>query len=130
MPNAIHLCVSTISATCADWLAEQHRSQGSRYVSGPVVGRPDAAAQGTLLEFPAGDSSGVKEVQPACRAFATTLLPIAGSASLANSQKLRKFFHRLADRRHGRVFDLRRETGASPESMTQFFPKGLARTPG
>jgi 3-hydroxyisobutyrate dehydrogenase-like beta-hydroxyacid dehydrogenase len=86
LPNAIHLCVTTISPTCADWLAEQHRAHGSRYVSGPVVGRPDAAAKGELLQFLSGDASAIEEVQPVCKAFASNLLPIAGPASAANSQ--------------------------------------------
>jgi len=80
-PHAIHLCITTISPSCADWLAEQHPSHGSRCVSGPVVGRPDAAAQGALLQFLSGDSA-VEEVQPVCKAFATTtLVPIPGPAT-------------------------------------------------
>jgi 3-hydroxyisobutyrate dehydrogenase-like beta-hydroxyacid dehydrogenase len=63
-PNAIHLCVTTISPTCADWLAEEHPKHGSRYVSGPVIGRPDAAAQGTLVELLAGDAGAIEEVRP------------------------------------------------------------------
>src|SRR5579871_2141748 len=38
-PGAIHVCTTTISPECAEWLAAQHGAHGSRYVSGPVVGR-------------------------------------------------------------------------------------------
>ncbi len=43
-PRAIHLCVTTISAACANRLQTLHAESGTRYVSGPVLGRPDAAA--------------------------------------------------------------------------------------
>jgi 3-hydroxyisobutyrate dehydrogenase-like beta-hydroxyacid dehydrogenase len=127
LPNAIHLCLTTISPTCADWLAERHRAQGSRYVSGPVVGRPDAAAQGTLLEFLAGDSSAIEEVQSVCKAFASTLIPMAGPASIANSQKLCvNFFIISLIEAMAECLTFAEKSGASPEIMTQFFERCFA----
>jgi 3-hydroxyisobutyrate dehydrogenase-like beta-hydroxyacid dehydrogenase len=127
IPNAIHLCLTTISPTCADWLAVEHRAHGSRYVSGPVVGRPDAAAQGTLLEFLAGDSSAIEDVQPVCKAFATTLVPMAGPASVANSQKLCvNFFIISLIEAMAECLTFAEKTGASPEIMTQFFERCFA----
>jgi 3-hydroxyisobutyrate dehydrogenase-like beta-hydroxyacid dehydrogenase len=127
IPDAIHLCVTTISPTCADWLAGQHSAHNSRYVSGPVVGRPDAAAQGALLQFLAGDSSAVEEVQPVCKAFATTLVPIAGPASLANNQKLCvNFFIVSLIEVMAECLTFAEKTGASPEVMTQFFERSFA----
>jgi 3-hydroxyisobutyrate dehydrogenase-like beta-hydroxyacid dehydrogenase len=127
IPNAIHLCLTTISPTCADWLAVEHRAHGSRYVSGPVVGRPDAAAQGTLLEFLAGDESAIEEVQPFCKAFAATLIPIAGPASVANSQKLCvNFFIVSLIEAMAECLTFAEKAGASPEIMTQFFERCFA----
>lgn len=126
-PNAIHLCVTTISPTCADWLAEQHRSCGSRYVSGPVVGRPDAAAQGTLVQFLSGDASAVDEVQPICSAFATTVLPLAGPASIANKQKLCvNFFLISLIEVMAECLTFAEKTGASPQIMAMIFETSLA----
>jgi 3-hydroxyisobutyrate dehydrogenase-like beta-hydroxyacid dehydrogenase len=126
-PNAIHLCVTTISPTCADWLAEEHRAHGTRYVSGPVVGRPDAAAAGTLLQFLSGDASAVAEVQPVCKAFANTLLPIPGPASVANRQKLCVNFFIIAQiEAMAECLTFAEKTGASPEIMTQFFDRCFA----
>ncbi len=125
--NSIHLCVTTISPAFADWLAEQHHSHGSRYVSGPVVGRPDAAAQGALFQFLAGDASAVEEVQPVCKAFASALLPISGPASLANSQKLCvNFFIVSLIEAMAECLTFAEKTGASPEIMTQFFERSFA----
>jgi 3-hydroxyisobutyrate dehydrogenase-like beta-hydroxyacid dehydrogenase len=127
LPNAIHLCLTTISPTCADWLAAEHQAHGSRYVSGPVVGRPDAAAQGTLLQFLAGDSSAMEEVQPLCQAFAATLIPMPGPASVANSQKLCvNFFIVSLIEAMAECLTFAEKTGASPEIMTQFFERCFA----
>lgn len=88
LPNAIHLCTATISPGCADRLAEAHRTGGSRFVAGPVVGRPDVAAEGTLIQFLSGDATAIEEVQPVCAAFTSMVLPIPGPASTAMKQKL------------------------------------------
>jgi len=126
-PNAIHLCVTTISPTCADWLAEQHAAHGTRYVSGPVVGRPDAAASGTLLQFLSGDATAVEEVQPVCKAFASTLVPIPGPASLANQQKLCvNFFIVSLIEVMAECLTFAEKSGASREIMTQFFERSFA----
>ena len=87
-PGAVHLCATTISPDCADWLAEVHATRGSLFVSGPVVGRPDAAKAGLLLQFLAGDAKGIERVLPICRAFAGRVISIPGPASSANKQKL------------------------------------------
>lgn len=126
-PNAIHLCVTTISPTCADWLAEQHPAHGSRYVSGPVVGRPDAAASGNLLQFLSGDASAIEEVQPICKAFAVMLVPISGPASVANKQKLCvNFFIVSLIEVMAECLTFAEKSGASREIMTQFFERSFA----
>lgn len=125
--NAIHLCVTTISPTCADWLAEQHRSHGTRYVSGPVVGRPDAAAAGSLLQFLSGDTSAIEEIQLVCKAFTSTLIPIPGPARLANQQKLCvNFFIISLIEVMAECLTFAEKTGASPEIMAQFFDRSFA----
>lgn len=126
-PNAIHLCATTISPTCADWLAKTHRAHGSRYVSGPVVGRPDAAAAGTLTEFLAGDASAVEELKPVCSAFANNVMPIPGPASVANRQKLCVNFFIIAQiEAMAECLTFAEKTGASPEIMAGFFDKAYA----
>lgn len=125
--DATHLCASTISPQCADWLAEQHQSHGSRYVSGPVVGRPDAAAAGTLLQFLAGDASAIEQVQPVCKAFANMLVPIPGPARVANSQKLCiNFFIVSLVEMFAECYTFAEKSGASTEIMAQFFIRVFA----
>jgi len=50
-PSAVHICTATISPACAEKLTKIHEAHGTRYVSGPVVGRPDAAAAGKLTSY-------------------------------------------------------------------------------
>ncbi|MGA2649772.1 MAG: NAD(P)-dependent oxidoreductase [Terracidiphilus sp.] len=127
VPNAIHLCTTTISPSCADWLAAEHSAHGTRYVSGPVLGRPDAAASGTLLQLLAGDPSAIEEVHTACRAFANLLIPMPGPASVANHQKLCfNFFIVSLVEVFGECYIFAEKTGASPEIMAQFFQRVFA----
>jgi 3-hydroxyisobutyrate dehydrogenase-like beta-hydroxyacid dehydrogenase len=126
-PNSIHLCVTTISPVCGDWLAEAHAAQGSRYVSGPVLGRPDAAAEGSLLQFLAGDASAIEEIGPVCKAFAPTAVPMAGPASVANSQKLcaNLFIASLVEMM-AECYTFAEKSGASREIMGQIFDRSFA----
>jgi 3-hydroxyisobutyrate dehydrogenase-like beta-hydroxyacid dehydrogenase len=127
-PGAIHLGTSTISPTCADWLAAKHADHGSRYLSGPVVGRPDAAAEGKLIQFLAGDPTAIKEVLPVCSAFATLTIPLPGPPRAANSQKLCvNFFIVSLIETMAECYTLAEKTGASREIMEQFFTGSLAR---
>lgn len=87
-PGAIHVCLSTISPDCADELAAIHRRHGSFYVSGPVVGRLDAAASGQLITYLAGDAEAIREVTPICESYAQRIIAMPGRARDANSMKL------------------------------------------
>jgi len=87
-PGAIHLCVTTISPGCADQLAELHAKAGTRYVSGPVIGRPDAAAAGHLVTYLAGPNSAVKAVKPVCESYAFMAVELSERPSVANCMKL------------------------------------------
>jgi len=127
VPGAIHLCVTTISPGCAEWLAAQHVDHGSRYLSGPVVGRPDAAAEGRLVLLLAGEPTALEEVQPVCKAFAYTVVPLPGPARTANSQKLCvNFFVIALIEAMAECYTFAEKTGASREMMEQFFANSLA----
>jgi 3-hydroxyisobutyrate dehydrogenase-like beta-hydroxyacid dehydrogenase len=126
-PNAIHLCTATISPQCADWLAAEHAARGTRYVSGPVLGRPDAAAAGTLMQMLAGDASAIEEVQPVCKAFANMFVPMPGPAGVANSQKLCfNFFIVSLVETFAECYTFAEKTGASAQIMAEFFHRVFA----
>jgi 3-hydroxyisobutyrate dehydrogenase-like beta-hydroxyacid dehydrogenase len=125
-PGAIHLCVTTISPGCASRLEALHAAHGGRYVSGPVVGRPDAAAAGKLVQFLAGDPSAVTAVEPVCRTFAEQVMRLPGPASAANSQKLCvNFFVAALIEVMGECFTLGEKLGVPRESLAFFMGKCL-----
>jgi 3-hydroxyisobutyrate dehydrogenase-like beta-hydroxyacid dehydrogenase len=87
-PGSIHLCVTTISPALADDLAARHLGHGTRYVSGPVMGRPDVAAAGQLLTYLAGEARAVATVIPVAEAFSRAVRVVSAKASDANIVKL------------------------------------------
>lgn len=87
-PGGIHLCATTISPACAAELSTMHAKAGTRYVSGPVVGRPDAAAAGRLLTYLAGAQDAIEAVKPVCASYAELVVGISEHPPVANCMKL------------------------------------------
>ncbi len=87
-PEAIHLGTTTVSPQCADELDELHRTNGTVYVAGPVVGRPDAAAAGELTSLLAGDRLAVSRVTPICQAYSGKVIHVGERPGSANTLKL------------------------------------------
>ncbi|MBX3695119.1 MAG: NAD(P)-dependent oxidoreductase [Steroidobacteraceae bacterium] len=87
-PGAVHVCLMTISPTCADTLERMHRAHGSHYVAGPVSGRPDAAAAGKLICYLAGPADAVQRAQPVCAAFSSQVIAVSERPRAANCLKL------------------------------------------
>lgn len=86
--GVLHLGTTTISPQCSDRLAELHRNAGSRYVAGPVVGRPDAADAGRLITYLAGDEADANAVRPLCLAYASAANYVGDRHGAANALKL------------------------------------------
>jgi 3-hydroxyisobutyrate dehydrogenase-like beta-hydroxyacid dehydrogenase len=60
----IHVNMASISASMADQLARRFADAGMQYVSAPVLGRPEVAAQGKLNVMVAGAADAVEAVDP------------------------------------------------------------------
>lgn len=86
--GAVHACLTTISPRCADELERIHQEHGSQYVSGPVVGRPDAAASGTLISYLAGPAPAIELLTSVCKAYSTNVVAVSDRPAAANSLKL------------------------------------------
>lgn len=126
-PGAIHLCLTTISPACADELEALHREHGTQYVSGPVVGRPDAAATGHLLTFLAGNASAIETVTPLCHAYAKQVNPISERPRLANCMKLCINFNAVAVLElMGESYVLAEKCGLPLEPLRDFYQQAFA----
>jgi 3-hydroxyisobutyrate dehydrogenase-like beta-hydroxyacid dehydrogenase len=62
--DGVHLSMSTVGPATARRLAAEHARRGGAYVSAPVFGRPDVAAQGKLWGCVSGDAAGRARVAP------------------------------------------------------------------
>lgn len=87
-PGATHVCVTTISPELADRLLTLHTKHGTEYVSCPVLGRPDAAAGGSLIALTAGTDAGLDAAAPVVEAFTAMVIPLGGQPSHAATLKL------------------------------------------
>ena len=124
--GAIHLCVTTISPKCSDRLQALHEKHGSQYISGPVLGRPDASANGKLVQFLAGDSNAAATVEPICRIFSELVVYVSETASVANSQKLCiNFFVAALIEVMGECFTLGEKLGVPRKNLALFLGKSL-----
>jgi len=129
-PGAVHVCVTTISPKCADQLTELHRKHGSHYVSGPVVGRPDAAATGQLTSFLAGDPQATATATPVCQAYSKAVNVIAEKPAVANSMKLCINYNVISIiEMIGETYVLAEKCGVPLEPLRDFYQQALFAHP-
>ncbi|OOF47033.1 hypothetical protein BKK52_10145 [Rodentibacter trehalosifermentans] len=125
--KAIHLCVTTISPNFANRLQDLHQHHDTRYLSGPVIGRPDVAEAGELVQFLASNNDAFAEVLPIVHHFTAQVKPLeVVAAGVANSQKLcLNFFAAAMIEVLGECFTLGEKLGVSRENLAFFFDKAL-----
>ena len=87
-PGALHICTSTISPGLANKLGSIHSEHGSVYVAAPVAGRPEAAEEGKLLTFVAGEHDAIDRSRPLLDAYCQRVIVAGERPELANSLKL------------------------------------------
>ncbi|HEX4047002.1 MAG TPA: NAD(P)-dependent oxidoreductase [Elusimicrobiota bacterium] len=84
----IHVNLSTISPGFASRLAEHHRTKGQKYVSAPVLGRPEVARAGQLTIVAAGDLDALESIRPLLDSFGRKTWTLGAVAEKANVVKL------------------------------------------
>ncbi len=62
-PGAIHINMATVSVACARELHSRHEARGVAYIACPVLGRPDAAAEGRLHLLLAGPAAAIARLE-------------------------------------------------------------------
>lgn len=63
-PGVVHVCMASISPQLARELSLRFEQIGAKFVSAPVVGRPNVAAEGNLNILAAGEQSALGLAQP------------------------------------------------------------------
>ncbi len=87
-PGGIHVGMATISPGCAATLARLHQEHGSAYIAGPIFGRPNAAAAGTLLTYTAGNAEIVAGCTGLLQLYTRSHIYVGEDHRVANSIKL------------------------------------------
>jgi 3-hydroxyisobutyrate dehydrogenase-like beta-hydroxyacid dehydrogenase len=128
-PGATHASCSTISTALARRLAAAHATRGQRYVSAPVLGRPEAAATRQLVVVAAGEPDTIASCNQIFQALGRQTL-IAGSApSQANAVKLCvNFMIAVLIESFGEAFATVRKSGVDPKLFLEIV-NGLFRSP-
>ncbi len=92
LPNSgnapIHINMATASAVCARELAKAHAAKGVPYLSAPVYGRPEMAAERNLNILAAGDPLLIQKVQPQFDAMGKKTWQLGADPSNSNIAKI------------------------------------------
>lgn len=87
-PGGIHIGLTTILPDTANRLSDLHQEQNCQYLAAPVLGRPDAAAAGTLVSLLAGDSKVIETVRPIIDCYSQKIIPVGATPGRANALKV------------------------------------------
>jgi 3-hydroxyisobutyrate dehydrogenase-like beta-hydroxyacid dehydrogenase len=86
--GAVHISSSTISTACARRLTAAHEERRQAFVSAPVFGRPEAAAEKKLVVVAAGRPDSVERCQPLFHAIGRAVFVAGADPWQANAVKL------------------------------------------
>ena len=128
--GAIHVSMSTIGTALAAELEDAHADVGQQFVSAPVFGRPDAAADGRLIVVAAGPQDAIDRCRPVLEAVGQKLFVVGTEPSMANAVKLGGNFM-LASMLEtlGEVFALMRKSGVAPDQFLEIVNGHLFKSP-
>lgn len=86
--STVHVGMSTVTVDMAERLAAAHAAAGKRYLSAPVMGRPQAAETGQIFIAAAGASGDIERAKPVFDAMAKQTFVIGEQPVQANLMKL------------------------------------------
>lgn len=128
--EAVHIMCATISVAFAKELADVHAASGLRYVSAPVLGRPDVARAGALNIFAAGGEEAVARALPVFDCLAKKIWRLGEEPSTANAVKLAmNFTLAAAIETMSEAFVLARRHGVEPQTMAEILTETLFAAP-
>jgi 3-hydroxyisobutyrate dehydrogenase-like beta-hydroxyacid dehydrogenase len=128
--GAIHVAMGTYGVAAITQIAAQHAAAAQIFVAAPVLGRPDAAAAGTLGIVPAGPADAIAKLAPLFRAMGRRTFDggtnPAGAAAvkLANNMVLGCAIEAM-----GEGFALIRKYGVAPAAFYDVLTDGVFSAP-
>jgi 3-hydroxyisobutyrate dehydrogenase-like beta-hydroxyacid dehydrogenase len=128
--GALHISSSTIAVATADRLAALHEERGFRFLSAPVIGRPEAAAAAKLFIVAAGAQSDYAVASAIFPAISQKVFYIGEKPSSANLVKLCGNFMLLAAiETFAEAMTLAQKGGVSKKQLLEVMTGSLFDTP-
>ncbi len=87
-PDTVHVCMASISPELARTLTRRFADAGAKYISAPVLGRPNVAEAGMLNILAAGDPSEISKHEKTMLAMGKRVWPIGIQPEKANLVKI------------------------------------------
>ena len=84
----MHISCSTISIALTERLTQAHARAGQRFLSAPVLGRPDVAEAGRLSILAAGSANDLESAQPLFEAIGTQTIHVGEKPVMAAATKI------------------------------------------
>jgi 3-hydroxyisobutyrate dehydrogenase-like beta-hydroxyacid dehydrogenase len=129
-PGAVHISMSTISVALAQELANAHAEAGTRFISAPVFGRPEAAEAAKLVVVAAGPAKMIEKCQPLFDAMGQRTFVMGEEPSKANTVKLTgNFLILCVIESLGEAYALLRKSGVEPERFLEVMTSTLFAAP-
>jgi 3-hydroxyisobutyrate dehydrogenase-like beta-hydroxyacid dehydrogenase len=128
--GAIHVSMSTISVALAEKLTVAHAERGTTFVSAPVFGRPEAAADRKLFVVAAGPAAALDRCQPVFDAVGQRTFRFGERPPAANVVKLSgNFLIASVIESLGEAFALTRKSGIDPHAYLELLTSTLFSAP-
>jgi 3-hydroxyisobutyrate dehydrogenase-like beta-hydroxyacid dehydrogenase len=128
--DAIHISMSTISPDTSRMLSKIHQENGSHYLTAPVFGRPNAAAEAKLFICTSGDENIKEKVKPVLGLLGQGIYDFGTEAGAANVVKLAGNFMIMASMETmAEAFTLAEKQGLDREKVAEFFGNTVFNAP-
>ena len=128
--DAIHISMSTISPDTSRELYNMHKVNGSHYVTAPVFGRPNAAAEAKLFICTSGDENSKQKVKSILELLGQGIYDFGTEPGAANVVKLAGNFMIMASMETmAEAFTLAEKQGLDREKVAEFFGNTVFNAP-
>ena len=128
--GAIHISMSTISPDTSRELYNMHKIDGSHYLTAPVFGRPNAAAEAKLFICTSGDEETKEKAKVILELLGQGIYDFGTEPGAANVVKLAGNFMIMASMETmAEAFTLAEKQGLDREQVAEFFGNTVFNAP-
>ena len=128
--NSLHISMSTIGTDTAKELFDKHAEAGVKYLSAPVFGRPNAAAERKLNICVSGDQQSKEIAKPVLECLGQAIYDFGEDITAANVVKIAGNFMILATMEMmSEAFAMAEKSGLDREKFAEFFGSTLFNAP-